>query len=94
MSNFIARVELHSADYDDYELLHTSMQRRGFLRRITSNEGRTSQLPTGTYIMENATISGSDALKRAVTAASETGKESSIIVADWSCANWQGLSGV
>ena len=28
MASFIARVELHSADYDDYEELHSYMQTR------------------------------------------------------------------
>jgi hypothetical protein len=29
MANYISRVELHSASYEDYETLHGAMQRQG-----------------------------------------------------------------
>lgn len=91
MASFIARVELHAADYDDYEELHSYMQQKGYKRKITGDSGTTSKLPTGTYVMEDASISRSDALQRAVKAAEGTGKKSAVIVAEWSAASWQGL---
>lgn len=91
MANFIARVELHSASYDDYERLHLYMQQRGYLRAIKNDEGKTYQLPTGTYVSSGRFSSGNEALIAAVAAANVTGKNSAIIVADWNSASWQGL---
>jgi Endoribonuclease GhoS len=91
MANFVARVELHSATYADYELLHTAMSRRGFLRKITADDGRTYQLPTGTYVVMNTTSSLQNALAAANTAASETRKQSWVFVAEWSAASWMNL---
>ncbi len=91
MSNYVARVELHSAGYEDYEKLHISMQQRNFSRRVKGDNGVTYQLPTGTYVASNATSTLSVALGAATAAANETGKRHSIIVADWSAARWSGL---
>jgi hypothetical protein len=91
MSNYIARVELHSATYDDYERLHYVMSQHGFARMIRGSDGKDYHLPTGTYVMRNTSVSRSDALDRAGTAAGQTGKKSSIIVADWESATWRGL---
>jgi hypothetical protein len=91
MANYIARVELHSATYDDYEILHSQMQMRGFYRRIVGGNGVTYELPTGTYVMRNTSISAQDAVNKAGEAAAVTGKSNSIIVADWTLATWRGL---
>ena len=91
MANFIARVELHSASYADYENLHLYMQQRGFVRTVRSDDGATYQLPTGTYASASALSSTAAALQGAVSAANETGKTSSVIVVDWNSARWQGL---
>ena len=91
MSNYIARVELHAASYDDYENLHGQMLRWGFVRTIKGNNGSTYQLPTGTYVSAADFASASAALQATVAAAGATGKTFSIIAADWSSASWQGL---
>lgn len=91
MPNFIARVELHSASYDDYENLHAYMRQYGYARTIKGDNGTTYQLPTGTYVSTTQFTSTSAALQAAGAAANATGKSSSIIVADWSAASWQGL---
>ena len=31
MANFTVRVELHKATWDDYDVLHAAMERKGFL---------------------------------------------------------------
>jgi hypothetical protein len=92
MANYIARVELHAANYDDYEELHDKMRQQGFSRQIHGSDGKDYHLPTGTYVIRNANVSTSDALNRAGNAAEQTGKKSSIIVADWDSASWRGLS--
>jgi hypothetical protein len=91
MANFIARVELHSASYEDYESLHANMQQRGYPRSIKGDDGKTYQLPTGTYVSSAHFPSSPAALQAAVAAANSTGKSSAVIVAEWNSASWQGL---
>jgi hypothetical protein len=92
MANYVARVELHSATWDDYDRLHASMQRRGYYRAIRGTDGKAYQLPTGTYVVRDTNSSLENALNAAQEAANETGKQSSVFVADWSTATWLGLS--
>lgn len=92
MPNYIARVELHSASYADYENLHSQMQHRGYTRTIKGDDGKTYQLPTGTYVNSSSLPSASDALQAAVAAANATGRASAVIIADWNSATWQGLT--
>jgi hypothetical protein len=92
MSSFISRVELHSATYQDYETLHAAMKRQGFSRTIVSNDGSTYYLPTGTYDVASTTSSLAQALTAAETAAKETNKKYSIVVAERIAATWAALS--
>lgn len=91
MPNFIARAELHSASYADYENLHAYMQQNGYSRTIKADNGNTYQLPTGTYVSVGSFSSADIALQAAVTAANGTGRKSSVIVADWNATKWLGL---
>lgn len=91
MANYIARVELHSAAWNDYEILHVSMQRRGYHRVIQGSDGQWYQLPTGTYVVRNTDSTLQNALHAATAAANETGKASAVVVADWGAASWSGL---
>ncbi len=88
MANYIARVELHSATWNDYELLHASMQRRGYLRTIKASDGKWYQLPTGTYVVEGSNSSLQNALNVATEAARETQRQFWVLVADWNSAMW------
>lgn len=92
MANYMARVELHQAGPEDYERLHASMQQRGYLRRMTGEDGAIYQLPTGTYFVTNTSAVLSVALNAAVDAAKDTGRSAAIIVTDWSTARWAGLA--
>jgi hypothetical protein len=92
--NYIARVELHSATYADYEQLHAAMQQLGFARTVRGDNQTAYQLPTATYIMRNVTITLADACNAAVAAAITTGKTHSLIVTDWISAQWSGLAPV
>ncbi len=91
MANYIARVELHSATWDDYGRLHTSMERRGYYRAIRASDGKIYQLPTGTYVVRDTNSSLQNALNAAKEAANETGKQSLVFVADWVSATWLDL---
>jgi hypothetical protein len=86
--NYIARVELHRADGEDYETLHDEMKKRGFSRTITSDEENTFKLPTGTYVVEATDENLQTVLKAATEAAQATGKSSWIIATDWTKARF------
>jgi hypothetical protein len=91
MANYIARVELHLADPEDYERLNLSMQQRGYARKIAGEDGVIYKLPIGTYFVTETSAVLEIALHAAVEAADETGKKSAVIVMDWSSARWSGL---
>ena len=91
MASYIARVELHSATYADYEILHPAMAAQGFQRYIYADTGSSYWLPTGTYAGTGLSIDRATALSRAQAAATKTGKSYSAIIAEYSGANWIGL---
>jgi len=91
MATYIARVELHTATYNDYEVLHAQMEQRGYARTIVGNDRATYQLPTGTYVL-GSNVSLQEAINRAGEAANATGKKNAVIVAEWSAALWRGLA--
>jgi hypothetical protein len=88
MANYVARIELHSATYDDYETLHAAAQRRGFSRTIVAHDGKKYQLPTGTYVAENTSATLEQAYEAARAAAAETRKAFWTVVADWASARF------
>ena len=91
MAAFTTRVELHNADYDDYETLHAAMERRGFSRFITSDEDATYHLPTAEYDYKGAkTRSGILALAKA--AANETNRKYAVLVTESKGRTWTGLT--
>lgn len=92
MSNYMARIELHLASAEDYERLHIAMQQRGYLRTMPGEDGVVYQLPTGTYYVTESSANSEVALRAAVDAAKETGKEAAILVTDWRSARWSGLA--
>lgn len=91
MANYLARVELHSATYDDYEVLHAAMQRKGFSRTIASDGRVLYSLPTGTYVIGDTGLTPKAALDATIRAANATGKKHSTIITDWANAMWDGL---
>lgn len=93
MSSYIVRVELHHANYADYETLHAAMTRAGFSRTIAADNGTVYHLPTAEY----AASSAGDALavlKAARNAADTTGKAYGILVAATAGTAWVGLAQV
>ncbi|MGA2047278.1 MAG: hypothetical protein ABSG96_06275 [Terracidiphilus sp.] len=92
MASYIARVELHSASYEDYETLHATMLQRGFSRTIVGGDGATYFLPTGTYDVAATNATLDQAYNAAVAAAADTKKSYSLIVAVRGAAKWVGLA--
>lgn len=73
MSFFLVRVELHKGASEDYDKLHSAMQKAGFHVRVT-DKGKTFHLPTAEYAV-NSERSTSQILEAAKQAAITTRKE-------------------
>jgi hypothetical protein len=93
MAKFTVRVELHAASYSDYETLHASMERRGFSRQITADDGRTFHLPTAEYD-KGGNFTPQQVLDAAKAAASETRKTFGVLVTQSDSRIWYGLAEV
>lgn len=93
MARFTVRVELHSASYSDYETLHAAMARRGLSRHITSDDGKTYQLPTDEYD-KKGDFTPQQVLDSSKAAAAETGKAFAVLVTQAESRTWVGLQEV
>ena len=91
MAQFTVRVELHEAQWADYDTLHAAMAQQGFSRQITSDEGRTYQLPWAEYD-GSGNLTSTQVLSIAQTAAATTGKKNSVLVTEAKSRAWSGLS--
>jgi hypothetical protein len=90
--NYLAHVELHDPEEEeDYELLHTAMEQRGFLRQIQGDDGIPYELPNATYVMQNTDITLTAAQDLAIAAAVETEFEYSLIVVEFDNTLWTNL---
>ena len=92
MAKYTTRVELHHANYIDYETLHTAMAAEGFSRTISDGK-KTYRLPEAEYNCD------SDAEKDVVLAAAEraaskTRKRYAILVTKSDGRTWTGLDEV
>ncbi len=93
MTQFTVRVELHRADQDDYDVLHSAMEKQGFSRRIKSDGGTTYHLPTAEY-NRTSNKTRQEILDSAGAAAATTGKKHGIIVTESAGRVWRGLKEV
>jgi hypothetical protein len=91
MANFTVRVELHQAVGADYDVLHAAMEKTGFSRFITGNNGQTYHMPWAEH-------NGSESLTSvqvrdiARTAADTTGKSNAVLVTESTNRAWIGLA--
>jgi hypothetical protein len=90
MSQFTTRVELHDVDGDDYETLHAAMERQGFTRTITSDQGVTYHLPTAECNF-SGDLSRGAVMERAKTAATTTRRRFWVLVTESAGRSWHGL---
>src|SRR5690349_20426124 len=90
MANFTVRVELHNAQWSDYDQLHAAMEQKGFLRQITSDDGKTYQMPWAEY-NGTAKLTSSQVRDIAKSAADTTGKQNSVFVTEAVTRAWIGL---
>jgi hypothetical protein len=91
MAQFTVRVELHNADDDDYEALHSAMKSEGFSRFIKSDDGTKYHLPPAEYV-RSGELTRKQVLDSAKSAAAETGRKSSILVTESVGRSWSGLT--
>jgi hypothetical protein len=90
MSQFTVRIELHEAQWADYDTLHNAMAHQGFSRLITGDDGRTYQLPWAEYD-GTGNLSSVQVLGIAQNAAATTGKKNSVLVTEAKNRAWSGL---
>ena len=93
MAQFTVRVELHRANQDDYDALHSAMEEEGFSRQIKSSDGARYHLPTAEY-NRRSTKNLNEILNSAASAARITGKKFGILVTESAGRRWQGLKEV
>jgi hypothetical protein len=90
MSHFTVRIELHQAEWADYERLHTAMQQQGFSRQITSDDGQRYDMPWAEY-NGSAALSSMQVLNISQVAANSTGKKNAVLVTEAKSRAWAGL---
>ena len=82
MPQFITRVELHNATtYQEYDALHTAMQRLNFFRTIIGSDNQTYHLPMAEY-HSSGQLSANDVLKLAAQAVASIAKTALILVTE------------
>lgn len=87
---FIVRIELHDAKYNEYNVLHQEMERRGFTRTIRGSDGATYHLPTAEYEYAK-TATGEQVRELAAAAAAVTRKTYAVLVTKQDGCWWNGL---
>ena len=91
MATFTIRVELHSAQWSDYENLHNYMEEQGFFRTITADDGTVYHLPAAEYDFIGFNTAA-EVLEKAKVAARKTGRPHGILVTEAKMRTWTGLS--
>lgn len=69
MPKYTTRVELHNHKRGDYDRLHEEMEKQGFRRTITDENGNEFHLPTAEYNYVGSIDDKDTILKRAIKAA-------------------------
>lgn len=93
MASFTVRIVLYDANWDDYKRLYEEMGKEGFTDEISSDDGITYEMPDGEYII-SGTLTRSDVLAKAKSAASKTGRKYAVFVTQSSGQTWYGLKKV
>jgi hypothetical protein len=91
MAQFITRVELHDATWQDYEKLHQAMESENFYRVIKGSDNKWYRLPTAEYHLVGE-ITASEVRTLASKAAATTGKRCSVLVSQSSGIVWLNLT--
>jgi len=87
---FIVRVELHSAEWSDYDILHKAMAAQGFTQTIKSDADEEYHLPMAEYSLIG-NFTRNDVLAKAQRAATQTRRTHGILVSESNGCSWVGL---
>jgi hypothetical protein len=90
MAQFTVRVELHQATLAEYELLHRAMEKQGFSRFITADDGQTYHMPWAEY-NGSGNLDSTQVRDIARAAANTTGKNNTVFVTEAQARAWVGL---
>jgi hypothetical protein len=93
MAQFTIRIELHQAQWSDYEHLHAALEQRGFSRQIISDEGKLYNLPWAEY-NGSGNFTSTQIRDIARDAANSTGKSNAVLVSEAPTRAWVGLEEV
>jgi hypothetical protein len=93
MAKFTIRVELHDAREEDYENLHAAMEKQGFSRTITDDDGVSYHLPPAEY-NRLGQLTRDQVLESAKNAATATRLSFSILVSESEARMWWNLDKV
>ncbi len=89
--SFIVRIELHSSNLNDFNMLHQVMSNKGFLQTITGTDGTDYYLPRATYLAKTSKHTRSEILKLAKECINSIGKTAEVLVVEYTGCNWDGL---
>jgi hypothetical protein len=80
MPRYFARVELHKADYDDYEAFKETMKKEGFSHCHRVGDETLKKLPTGLYVGNLQETSVAEVAKRVKKRADATDLANEVVV--------------
>lgn len=89
--DYTTRVELHRGSEEDYETLHSAMEREGFSRQVKSDDGTWYHLPTAEYNYQGNESRG-EVREKAKRAAAKTGLAYMVLVTESNGRTWYNLS--
>ncbi|HEV3051121.1 MAG TPA: hypothetical protein VGX50_12480 [Longimicrobium sp.] len=90
MAEFTVRVELHGAEWDDYDALRVEMEAEGFAATVSSSSGAAYDLPAGEYAC-SGDLTRQQVLARARRAANRTAFGYAALVTESVGRTWSGL---
>jgi hypothetical protein len=93
MAEFSVRVELHGAEWEDYDTLRVEMETEGFASTIAGSGGAAYELPAGEYACSGE-FTGQQVLARARRAADRTAFSYAVLVTESVGRVWSGLEPV
>lgn len=90
MADFTVRVELHGAEWEDYDALRVEMEAEGFSAAVQGSGGMAYELPAGEYVLSGE-LTRPQVLARARRAADRSGCGYAILVTESVGRAWCGL---
>jgi hypothetical protein len=90
MAEFTVRVELHGAEWEDYDTLCVEMLAEGFAATVAGSGGAAYELPAGEYAFSGE-LARQQVLARARGAADRTGFSYAVLVTESVGRIWSGL---